>query len=210
VDYFWMLLDQLPETGYPSGSIPVPGRQFGTWAFSSSAGLIWQPGAPRPAFPKGGVMFVAYYLNASGPWNRNRGVWGDPRNHTMEYWKRLLPVLDRAGIPRSEAFFTNAYVGLVKGDDPSVEHPGRKDKSFCRWCAGFLSEQIRVMQPCLVVAFGRRSEEALVGWKVARQLGLDPTKVMEIRHPSAPNWYATVNRETARLREAYRSCCNDS
>lgn len=78
VDYFRELLDQPEDDSYPTGVLRVPGKQLGTRAFSSSAGLVCRPGTPLPAFPTGGVMFVVDNLNAYGKWEQNRGQWGDP------------------------------------------------------------------------------------------------------------------------------------
>jgi hypothetical protein len=202
VDYLWELLDQLGDDDYPAGVLRVPEKGLGTWAFPSSAGLVWWPSTPRPDFPVGGVMFVGDNLNAYGRWIQNRGHWGDPGQPTMTYWKRVLPLLNKAGIPISKAFFTNAYVGLIEGDDPSAPFPGRNDPSFCRWCAAFLIEQIHVMQPCLVVSLGGESRRALDRWKVVRRAGVDG-KIVNLSHPSARISHAAMDGHAATLRQAY-------
>jgi hypothetical protein len=202
VDYFWELLAQLGDGDYPAGVLRVPGKLPGTWAFSSGAGLIWRRGNPRPAFPVGGVMFVGDNQNAFGKWIQNRGLWGDPGQPTMTYWKRVLRLLNQAGIPTSKAFFTNVYIGLIEGDDPSAPFPGRNDPSFCRWCAAFLIEQIHVMRPYLIAALGGESHRALDRWNVARRVGLDG-KIVKLSHPSARISYAAMDGDAATLRRAY-------
>jgi hypothetical protein len=202
IDYFWEILDQLADDDDPTGVLRVPEKGLGTWAFSSSAGLAWWPGTARPAFPVGGVMFVGDNLNAYGKWLLNRGHWGDHGNPTMTYWKRVWPLLNHAGIPTSEAFFTNFYVGLMAGDDPSADFLGSRSPTFCRWCAEFLIEQIHVMQPCLVVALGVKSQRALDRWNVARRAGLDG-RIVRLSHPSARSSYAVMDRDAATLRRAY-------
>jgi hypothetical protein len=202
VDYFWELLDQLADDAYPPGVLRVPGKGLGTWAFSSGAGLVWWPGTPRPAFPVGGVMLVGDNLNAYGKSEENRGHWGDPGDHRMTYWRKAFRLLNRAGIPTTDAFFTNAYVGLIKGGDPSADFPGRKCPSFCRWCAAFLIEQIRVMQPCLVATLGRESQRAVDRWNVARRAGV-AGKIVNLSHPSARMGYAALDGDAATLRNAY-------
>jgi hypothetical protein len=146
-------------------------------------------------------MFVGDNLNAYGKWLLNGGRWGDPGNHTMTYWRRALSLLDVASVPTSEVFFTNAYVGLIVGDNPSADFPGRKDPSFSRWCAAFLEEQIHVMQPCLVVALGGASQRALASWDVA---GLARAgKILELSHPSNRKGKAAMLDDAATLRQAY-------
>jgi hypothetical protein len=202
VDYFWELLDQLSDDDYPAGVLRVPEKGLGTWAFSSSNGLAWWPGTPRPAFPVGGVMFVGDNLNAYGQWMKKRTHWGDPNKPTMTYWKRVWPLLKQGGVPTSTAFFTNFYVGLMEGDNPSAPFPGRKDLSFSRWCAAFLIEQIHTMQPSLVVALGVKSQQALDRWNVARRAGVDG-KSIQLSHPSARISNAEMASDAARLRKAY-------
>jgi hypothetical protein len=202
VGYLWELLDQLGDDDHPAGVVRVPEKDLGTSAFSSGAGLVWWPDTPCPRFPVGGVMFVGDNLNAYGKWKLRLGHWGDPGDPTMTYWKKALPLLNQAGIPTSEVFFTNFYVGLMEGDDPSAPFPGSKDPSFCRWCAAFLIEQIHVMQPGLVVALGVNSQRALDRWKVARRAGIEG-KVVKLFHPSNRKGHAAMDTDAATLRKAY-------
>lgn len=207
VDYFWALLEQLSDDAYPRGVLRTPGRQPGTWAFSSGAGLIWSPGTPRPSFPVGGVMFVGENLNAYGKWMQIRDCWGDPAKPTMKYWMHALALVNRADIPTTEGFFTNAYVGLIEGDDPSAPFPGGKDPSFCRWCAAFLIEQIEVMQPCLVVVLGDKARRALDRWNVAGRARVEG-RIVVLSHPSARNSNVDKERDAATLRTAYQHSCS--
>jgi uracil-DNA glycosylase len=62
---------------------------------------------------------------------------------------RLIPSLER-----SECFFTNAYVGLKEGEQPTGRFPGANDARFRRWCQAFLVEQIEVMKPRVVATLG--------------------------------------------------------
>ena len=165
VDYFWTLIDQLGPEDYPPGVHRVPGRGSGTCFFSACAGLVRRRGEPLPPFPFGGVMFVGHNLNSVGAYQRmtRRGVRdaGDPDRPSMRTWQNAYALLRRAGVDPREVFFTNVYIGLKEGDDPRGPFPGRDDPSFCRWCAAFLDEQLRVMKPRVVVALGGWSQEVL-------------------------------------------------
>jgi len=147
-------------------------------------------------------MFVGDNLNAYGKWRLNSGRWGDPGNPTMTYWKKVLALLSEAGIPTAEAFFTNAYVGLMEGDNPSADFPGRRSATFCRWCASFLIQQIHVMQPRLVVALGGKSQLALDSWNIARRAGVDG-RIVRLSHPSNRKGHAAMVSDAAILRRAY-------
>ena len=63
----------------------------------------------------------------------------------MRTWQNLYKLLATAGVDPRECFFTNAYVGLKEGDDPTGRFPGSGDAAFRRWCAGFLPDQVAVM-----------------------------------------------------------------
>jgi len=148
-------------------------------------------------------MFIGENLNAYGTWMQICGIWGDPGRHTMTYWKNGLSLVDRAGIPTSEAFFTNVYVGLVAGNNPSAPFPGGRDLSFCRWCAAFLIEQIHVMQPRLVVVLGDKARRALDRWNVAAGARVDG-KTVALFHPSARISHADRISDAATLQAAYQ------
>jgi uracil-DNA glycosylase len=73
----------------------------------------------------------------------------------------MYPLLDRAGIPTSDVFFTNTYVGLIEGDKATGKSPGESDVDFSHWCDAFLNEQVRTMVPRTVVAMGGDSQQKL-------------------------------------------------
>lgn len=142
---------------YPPGVVPVPGFLRGTAFFSAAAGLVVDnPNGPLPPFPFGGVMFVAHNLDAEGPFRRRLAsgrAHGGPER-VMLTWRNLYRLLDATGLDPSECFFTNAYVGLKAGDDPTGPFPGANDPEFRGWCQGFLGEQIEVIQPKAIATFG--------------------------------------------------------
>jgi hypothetical protein len=52
-------------------------------------------------------------------------------------------------------FFTNAYMGLKAGSEPTRKFPGARDAGFVRRCQRFLLERIRVQQLGLVLTLGK-------------------------------------------------------
>jgi len=137
--------------------VPVPEFLRGTAFFSAAAGLVVRdPDGPLPPFPVGGVMFVAHNLDAEGPFRRRLAsghAHGGPER-VMLTWRNLYRLLDAAELDSGECFFTNAYVGLKAGDDPTGRFPGAEDPEFREWCQGFLGEQIEVMQPKTIATLG--------------------------------------------------------
>ena len=53
-----------------------------------------------------------------------------------------------------QCFFTNAYVGLQLGNHAMGPFPGRQYPEFVDWCQKFLLEQIKLMQPRLILSLG--------------------------------------------------------
>ena len=149
---------RLEEFGaYPSGVVPVPAYLPGTAFFAASAGLYRRAGSHLlPPFPFGGWMFVGHNLDAEGPFRRrleSGHSHGDPAR-LMRTWQNLYKLLAKAGVDPRECFFTNAYVGLKEGDDPTGRFPGSGDAAFRQWCAKFLMDQVAVMRPRLVATLG--------------------------------------------------------
>jgi len=142
---------------YPPGVIPVPEYLRGTAFFAAAAGLlVTDPEGPLPPFPFGGVMFVGHNLDSESAFRRrlvSGRAHGGP-DRPMLTWRNLYRLLDVAGLAASDCFFTNAYVGLKAGDDPTGRFPGADDPEFRLWCRGFLEEQVSVMKPRTVATLG--------------------------------------------------------
>jgi len=152
------------QTAYPPGVIPVPEYLPGTAFFSAAAGLVvTDPGGPLPHFPFGGVMFVGHNLDSETAFmrrlasGRSHGDWPRP----MLTWRNLYRLLEKAEVDPVECFFTNAYVGLKAGDNPTGRFPGATDPTFRAWCRGFLEEQIAVMRPRVVASLGTDARQFL-------------------------------------------------
>ncbi len=69
-------------------------------------------------------------------------------------WKNLLAFLEHVEILPERCFFTNAYVGLQSGKRAIGPFPGERDPEFLCWCQNFLLEQIKLMQPRLLLTLG--------------------------------------------------------
>jgi hypothetical protein len=155
VEQFWALLEDLRE--YPPGVVPLPEKIRGTAFFSAGPGLyIDDVDDVLPPFPFGGVMFVGHNLDAVGPYLR-RLESGLPHGgpvKPMRTWANLYRLLDGAGVDRRKCFFTNAYVGLKAGDDPTGPFLGARNPEFTAWCRRFLEEQIAVMRPVVIATLG--------------------------------------------------------
>jgi hypothetical protein len=149
---------------YPPGVIPVPEYLRGTAFFSAAAGLVvTDSNGPLPPFPFGGVMFVGHNLDSERAFRRrlvSGRAHGGP-DRLMLTWRNLYRLLDAAGLAGADCFFTNAYVGLKAGDDPTGRFPGAADGEFRLWCRGFLEEQIAVMKPRAVASLGSGSRRFL-------------------------------------------------
>ncbi len=132
--------------------------------FSAAAGLLVTDSAgPLPPFAFGGVMFVGHNLDSEIAFRRrlmSGRAHGGP-DRPMLTWRNLYRLLDGAGLAAGDCFFTNAYVGLKAGDDPTGRFPGADDHGFRLWCRGFLEEQVAVMKPRALATLGTGSRRFL-------------------------------------------------
>jgi DNA polymerase len=99
----------------------------------------------------------------------------------------LDSMLDAAGIPREEVYIAN----VVRCRPPKNRPPRARE---IRACAGWLAEQIRLVEPALVVTLGRFALQHFIpDGKITRLQGsvqeLDyggrPLAVLPLLHPSA-------------------------
>lgn len=149
------LFERLATFGpYPAGVVPMTGRIAGTAFFPGGAGL-WnvRPGAALPPMPVGGVMVLAHNFDSETSFERSltRGV-----EHTNgPTWGVLRKLFGSVAISMERCFFTNAYLGLKAGSDPTGRFPGADDPDFVRRCQAFLLEQVQVQQPTLILTLGK-------------------------------------------------------
>jgi uracil-DNA glycosylase len=68
-------------------------------------------------------------------------------------WRSLLVLLKAAGVPLNECFFINAFMGPCKGKN-NLDYRGRSDEQFGVACLSFLTAQIELQRPQLIVTLG--------------------------------------------------------
>lgn len=139
---------------YPAGVIPVPEPIPGISFFPGGYGL-WREDItkPIPEWPLGGTMILGHDFHSETGYHaslkRGREAAGQPT------WRHLLALLERAGIAKERCFFTNAYMGLRKGDATTGVFPGAGDARFVDRCRAFLEIQIQAQQPSLILTLGK-------------------------------------------------------
>jgi uracil-DNA glycosylase len=151
VHYLFALHDQFGS--YPNGVIRISIRILGTAFFPGGYGL-WntQPGVPLPQMPVGGVMVIGHNFDSEAGFERSFSHAGE--NLKGSTWRNLLAFLEQVEILPEWCFFTNAYVGLQSGDHAIGPFPGERNPEFVCWCQNFLLEQVKLMQPRLILTLG--------------------------------------------------------
>ncbi len=138
---------------YPDGVIPIPRRIPGTAFFPGGLGL-WntQPDELPPPVPIGGSIVVGHNFDSEAGFQRSFHHAGE--NLKSATWRNLLAFLKKVEISPAQCFFTNAYVGLRAGNRAMGAFPGARDHDFVCWCRDFLLEQLRLIQPQLILTLG--------------------------------------------------------
>lgn len=190
-----------PPSGYPSGVIPVPEPIPGLAFFPGGYGL-WGTvrGEPLPMFPVGGIMVLGHDFHSEEGYAKSLRR-GSERTK-MPTWRNLLKLLDAAGVQRERCFFTNLYMGLRKGAATTGEFPGAGDQAFVTHCKAFLSQQIDVQRPALLITLGVHVPKvlgsmspALAAWTEGNGLKhLDAVGPLQsgVTFPAVPNFETTV------------------
>jgi hypothetical protein len=188
VERLWEIQDALPDVLYPLGVVPAREHIAGTAAFPGGAGLYVERAGVLPPFPYGGVMVVAHDLDAEDKYLeriRTGRPHGDPSS-PMKYWANLYRLFSQAELDPVRCFFTNVYVGLRSGSNPSGAFPGRRDRDFTRWSFAFLDLQADVMRPAVVVLLGddARRPFRLEPGRSLIELGGRRVPAVALAHPS--------------------------
>jgi uracil-DNA glycosylase len=105
----------------------------------------------------------------------------------MAYWRSLYRIFAAAGLDTGRCFFTNVYVGLRTGSNPSGPFPGKADAAFARWSKSFLELQVELMRPALVVFLGddaRKAFDVAGGVLTEVTMGSHTTAAVGLAHPS--------------------------
>ena len=154
-------------TTYPDEVKPVPKMLSGTAFFPGGAGLwlgysgSWYTPSDRPDMPKGKVMILGHNFDSEEGYKETRCLEGQHELYSPT-WCNLLDLLRRVGIQQKDCFFTNAYMGLMKGKKNTGEFP--KNPQFVECCESFfLEKQIVVQKPRLILALGKHSIKFIAG-----------------------------------------------
>ena len=146
---------------YPNGMCAIPERApvEGCGFFPVASGSFHNGSLTENIQRK--LMFVGQ------DWGGVKGVMSlakDPNADMKSATARNLhALLEAAGIPLKECFFTNALFGVRSaGKKITGPSPGWKDKKFCQRCENALRIQIQKIQPKAIVSLGRDAPDLLV------------------------------------------------
>lgn len=154
--------------------VPIREITTGVSAFPGGSGFLdGKPGQRE-------VMFVLH--NYDGTDNLRK-----PENYEDAFWSTLNIYMDAADIKRYGAFITNVYMGARPGN-ASGEMANLGGDGFVEQCLAFFDEQVRIVNPFLVVMCGEYTRDALKNWHSR------PT--VYVAHPSS-NRDATKRSERA-------------
>lgn len=166
VEEFWTRLQAFHE--YPSDVTPVPELLPGTAAFAASAGLHRPSGSRQlPPFPFGGLLIIGHNLDSRSGYEERRQSGtshGDviAGTQTMSTWRGLYSLLDVAGVPLQQMFFTNVFVGLKEGASTGP-FTNAWTPEFRSWCRDFLRHQVLTMRPRVTLVLGKPACKELGG-----------------------------------------------
>lgn len=165
---------------YPPDVIPVPQLISGTAFFPGGRGVWqWEPQSPLPALPVGGVMVLGHDFHSETGYHASLARGWELRSQPT--WRQLTGLLEAAGIPLVQCFFTNVYMGLRKGGRATGRFPGASDSGFVGRCLDFLGVQVGAFRPRIILTLGgyvpsllARLSDDLEAWRgVTRLIDID-------------------------------------
>src|SRR5690242_9461147 len=135
VENLFALLAQVEP--YPAGVVAPRGRISGTAFFPGGWGL-WGTAADQdvPPMPIGGVMVLGHNFDSEVGFAYSLSHEGEKLKGPT--WRTLRRVLTQARIALEACFFTNAYMGLKAGSEPTGKFPGAQNAAFVSRCQWFL------------------------------------------------------------------------
>jgi hypothetical protein len=141
---------------YIGGMVEVPRPLSGLGFFPGGDGL-WKPEGviQRPPLPVGGIMILGNNFQCEANFEALAKADTEDR-HRDATWRNLIALLGAERIEPIQCFFTNAFMGLVEGSDAMATVPAMRDAGFVGRCRAFLEEQLRLLQPRLVLALGTK------------------------------------------------------
>lgn len=151
------LFDQLHIVRpYVGGMVEIPDRLPGLAFCPGGHGLWKAPGiVEKPPAPIGGVMVLGnnFQCVANSQSLLGKGKEDPQRDAT---WRSLLALMQSVDLDPERCFYTNAFMGLVDGDDPTHSVPGMRDAGFVNRCRSFFLIQLQVLQPKVILALGTK------------------------------------------------------
>ncbi len=153
VEHLFAQLDHVVEP-YPLGVVRPWGRIGGIAFFPGGSGL-WGtvPHQSLPPMPIGGIMVLGHNFDCETGFAKS--LRRDSENLNGPTWRTIRRVLLQAGVALEQCFFTNAYMGLKAGSEPTGPFPGARNADFVSRCQRFLIEQLRLQQPRLLLTLGK-------------------------------------------------------
>src|SRR6476620_10366128 len=128
-------------SSYPAGIVTVPSQIPGLAFFPGGRGVYQEGGRSElPDFPFHQVMVVGQDFDTLK--NFRKSSQHGEENRDVGTWGNLLPLLDRAGIPRTACFFTNVYMGLRTTGKNSGPFIGSRSEAFRATCQSFFLRQL--------------------------------------------------------------------
>ena len=160
------------------GLVPVPRQLPGLGFFPGGDGLWKAPDQSEPTNRKPkpimivGSTFGSLAELGSIPFEEDR-------LDSRKTWAPLISLLQAAGIAPDQCFFTNAYPGVLAGTGNVVTlHPAKLDSRYLKEARDFFQEQLKLMQPRIVVFLGLLAPFVL-GERILQQCGW-----AQMLHPS--------------------------
>jgi hypothetical protein len=200
---------------YPAGMSSFPFRLTGQGFFPGGDGLWRDDSQLAHASPGlislGGAMFLGNDFGTAPSYQKlRRNGFENPLT-----WKHVKRRVERAGLPPSLMFFTNAVMGLRAGGTALEKKDWDGASCFKSFCREFLTYQIETVKPRLIVVMGPVARSTLNSLEVGAMTASGRFHAMKARghettalfttHP-----YGDFNfdhegrmRDSAELREAW-------
>lgn len=140
---------------YPSKVKPIMKMLDITAFFPGGRGLWLEEGSDE--FPS--ILVLGQDFSNVKTYNQMlEGTKNDLQSLT---WRNLIKLFNEAEIDLKNCFFSNVYMGLRDTAKTTGKFPGSSDKNFVNRNLEFLSFQIEIIKPKLIITLGRPSSEML-------------------------------------------------
>ena len=157
---------------------------------------------PRPVFAGGRRQRAYLFGLAPGRLEAERGLpWQGRAGRTLRRWLRL----------DEETFSASFYCASVTRCYPGASPSGRGDRSVTRaeeaLCASWREDELRLLEPALVVTVGLRPAAQLLGVRrlgdaIGKSFVLDDAIAVPLPHPSGASGWLNDPLNRARLGKA--------